>query len=87
VLTSPVSAALVRLAREGRKFGVVFSDPPYAVRGVEDTLAGVDALLEPEGTLCVEHDKREAAPQVAGPLARVDHRRFGDTVVSLYRFA
>jgi 16S rRNA (guanine966-N2)-methyltransferase len=86
-LTSPAKAALDRLAKAGRKFAVVFSDPPYAVRGVEETLAGVGALLEPDGTLCLEHDKREAAPESAGLLSRVDQRRFGDTVVSLYRFA
>jgi len=33
----------------------------------------------------VEHGRREAAPETVAGLQRVESRRFGDTVVSLYR--
>jgi len=35
----------------------------------------------------VEHGRREVAPDRVGGLQRMDSRRFGDTVVSLYRTA
>jgi len=89
ILPLPVARALERLAGEGAVFELVFADPPYAAKAVEDVLSGVEAkgLLASTGTLVVEHDKREAVPERHGGLQRVDQRTFGDTVVSFYRFA
>ena len=44
-------------------------------------------LLADGGTLVVEHGRREVAPEAVAGLQRVDSRKFGDTVVSLYRWA
>jgi 16S rRNA G966 N2-methylase RsmD len=33
----------------------------------------------------IEHDKREAAPESHEGFERVDQRRFGDTLVSIFR--
>jgi hypothetical protein len=41
-------------------------------------------LLAGQGILCLEHDKRELAPEHP-ELSRTAQRRFGDTVVSIYR--
>ncbi len=89
ILPMPVARALDKLAGEGAAFELVFADPPYAAKAVEDILSQVEGkkLLTPNGTLVVEHDKREPAPEKHGGLLRVDERTFGDTVVSFYRFA
>jgi 16S rRNA (guanine(966)-N(2))-methyltransferase RsmD len=89
LLRMPVAKALHRLAAEGRRFSLVFADPPYAVGALADVVRGVGegGLLAEGGTLVVEHGRREAAPEALAGLARVDSRRFGDTVVSLYRAA
>ena len=86
-LRIPVARAVPHLAAEGRRFALVFADPPYAEQvAVEVARAvGEGGLLAEGGTLVVEHGRREVAPDTAGGLQRVDFRRFGDTVVSLYR--
>lgn len=86
-LRMPVERALVRLGSEGRRFELVFADPPYAAGAAAALVDAVQAVkvLAPGGILCVEHGHREPAiPEVPG-LTAVDGRRFGDTVVSLFR--
>ena len=85
VLRLPALRAVERLAREGRRFALAFADPPYAARAGRWVVEAVGPLLQPGGTLVVEHDRREALPEAEGPLFRVDQRRFGDTVLSFYR--
>ena len=50
-------------------------------------VGAVAKLLVEGGMLVVEHDRREALPESAGVLFKVDQRRFGDTVLSFYRAA
>lgn len=89
LLRMPVARALQRLSADGRRFALVFADPPYAVEAVADVVRGVGegALLAEGGTLVVEHGKRESGPEVLAGLRLMEARRFGDTVVSLYRAA
>jgi 16S rRNA (guanine966-N2)-methyltransferase len=64
---------------------LVFADPPYrsdlAARAV---LAIPAACLAPDAVIVIEHDRRNAPPEVLGSLLRTDHRRYGDTLVSFY---
>lgn len=87
ILRRPVAKATVDLGRQGRKFDLVFADPPYAAQVVQQLLDQVTAngLLSPNGTLVIEHDRREEAPAEHGRLRKLDQRRFGDTLVTLYR--
>jgi len=89
LLRMPVARALARLAAEGRRFALVFADPPYAEEAVPEVVRGVGEgrLLADGGTLVVEHGRREVTPDTVAGLTRVDARRFGDTTVSLYRAA
>jgi 16S rRNA (guanine966-N2)-methyltransferase len=89
ILAMPVPRAAGLLARRAATFDLVFADPPYAARVVTDVLELVarHRLLAPGGTLVIEHDRREPAPDAHAEFARVDQRRFGDTQVSFYRSA
>jgi 16S rRNA (guanine966-N2)-methyltransferase len=89
ILCLPALRAVVQLGARGERFELVFADPPYAARAAKDVLESVEraGVLVPGGTVCLEHDRREEVPERAGALARVDQRRFGDTAVSLFRFA
>jgi 16S rRNA (guanine966-N2)-methyltransferase len=81
LLRMPVDRALAQLNTRGEKFDLVFSDPPYAdVRGLEVLLA-VRPLLNAGARVVIEHSKREKMPEEG----RIDERRFGDTVVSIYQ--
>lgn len=86
LLRMPVERAFPQLSSRGQRFELIFADPPYAAQAVKKVLTGVQtgALLSPGGRLCLEHDRREEAPEKDGALARLDQRRFGDTLVSLY---
>jgi len=87
VLKVPAARAVEQLAASGRRFSIVFADPPYRARAGTSTLEAVEPLLAEGGTLVLEHDRRESLPEACGPLVRQDERRFGDTLVSVYRRA
>ena len=89
IVALPVARAVEVLGKSKESFDLVFADPPYAARVVFDVLEQVkrNGLLTPEGTLVVEHDKREEAPESHEGLARIDQRKFGDTIVSMYRYS
>jgi 16S rRNA (guanine966-N2)-methyltransferase len=77
---------LTRLAEQG-PFDLVFADPPYDFDAYEELLVGTAPLLAPDGEVAVEHAGRRALPVVAGPLVRVDERRYGESALAFYRVA
>jgi 16S rRNA (guanine(966)-N(2))-methyltransferase RsmD len=87
ILPQPVERALATLGKRGDKFELIFADPPYAARVVETVLEALahHGVVAPTGTIVIEHDKREAAPASHAGFEQVDQRRFGDTLVTLFR--
>jgi 16S rRNA (guanine966-N2)-methyltransferase len=89
VLAGEVATALRRLAGQGRRFGLVFLDPPYARAGAPETLADLVALglLVPGAWVVVEHASRDAAPDAPPQLERRFERVYGDTTLTFHRLA
>ncbi|MDX2015418.1 MAG: 16S rRNA (guanine(966)-N(2))-methyltransferase RsmD [Myxococcaceae bacterium] len=85
VLALPVAKALERLAGEGARFELVFSDPPYALRAGVEVLSDIAPLVVPHGVAVIEHERAEVLPETLGRWTREDERTFGATVVSIYR--
>jgi len=86
VARGDVRRQLARLAAEGRRFEIVFLDPPYATDDGVRTLAvlGEGALLAPEGLVIAQHlTKRELAEY--GVLRAFRDRRFGETTLTFFR--
>jgi 16S rRNA (guanine966-N2)-methyltransferase len=81
-----VSQGVEQLRLEGARFGLVLADPPYA-EAPRPLLELVDRgdLVGDGGRLVVEHGPRNEPPRVEGGLCRVVHRRYGDSVLSIYR--
>jgi 16S rRNA (guanine(966)-N(2))-methyltransferase RsmD len=79
-LEVPALSAVEVLGRQGEKFDLVFSDPPYAMESAAAVLEAVQPLLADGAYVVLEHGKREPVPE----HGRVDQRRFGDTVVSIF---
>lgn len=74
------------LARVDGHFDIIFADPPYRYEDYAPLLAGIGAsdLLDAEGILCLEHNrKREVPPAVEG-LALERQKTYGDTTLSFY---
>lgn len=87
LLAMPVGAAIEVLVRRGAAFDLVFVDPPYALEAGAATLKALDEgrLVAEGGVVVVEHAKAEVLPAAQGGLRVEDERRFGETVVSIFR--
>jgi len=81
-----VEQAVRRLGAAGRRFDLVFLDPPYGKGLVPRTLQLLDrALLVREGGMVVaEHEVRFLPPREVDGFFRTDWRKYGDTAVTLY---
>lgn len=87
VARGDVARQLERLAGEGRRFEIVFLDPPYATDDCERVLAalGDGAVLAPAGIVIAQHmTKRRPAPEY-GVLRAFRDRRFGETTLTFFR--
>ena len=71
----------------GGPWDLVLADPPYRIETarVAEALAALSPSLLEGARAVIEHDRRSAAPERVGPLERVLERRYGDTVLSIYR--
>ena len=83
-----------KLAAEGRRFDVVYLDPPYRAlhngRPLGQVLlaaAGRVGILAADGLLLVQHPRSLDLPESPEGLQRVDARRHGTTELSEYRAA
>ncbi len=80
--------ALKGLALGGRRFDLIYLDPPYQSALYEPLLATVSdrSLLEPDGVLVAEHFHKRQLPETIGRLVHFRNVRVGDHVLSFYRF-
>jgi len=88
LLKMDAARALDLCERRADAFDFIFADPPYdaqAATWLVERLA-TSKVLAAGGTLIIESDKREPAPNDAR-LPQVDERKFGDTRIRLYRRA
>lgn len=85
IVRGDVSKELAGFGGRGRRFDLVFLDPPY-VDSPDPALEllGQGGMLAEAATVVVEHDKRISPQERYGGLVRTDSRRFGDTVVSFF---
>lgn len=86
VVALDLRRALPALIAEGRRFHLVFCDPPWA-RAPELGRVVLDAarqLLADGGTLVLEHAARDVSPEPPEGLALGQTRRYGDTALSFY---
>ena len=79
--------ALTALARKGRRFDIVYLDPPYASELYEPTLEvlGSGPLLAEGGVVVAEHFHKRALPATIGDMEQARQVRVGDHCLSFYR--
>jgi len=89
ILSRKAQAGLKSLERAGRKFDIVFLDPPYADADqyprVFEQLQDCE-LLSDEALLVAEHSKFLTLPAQVMRLERRREVHQGDSVLSLYHF-
>jgi 16S rRNA (guanine966-N2)-methyltransferase len=88
VWRADVFSALRRLKRKGQHFDLVLCDPPYGSRFSQKTLYLLIqyGLVEEDGLVIVEHRRSEKLYVDSTALREVDSRRFGDTVLTFFRW-
>ncbi|MBR6029865.1 MAG: 16S rRNA (guanine(966)-N(2))-methyltransferase RsmD [Clostridia bacterium] len=72
------------LAAAGERFDLIFLDPPYAMRGMEEVTAAMAGLIAPEGLLVTEHRAGSPYPVSEGWIC-VDERKYGYAGLTMYR--
>ena len=84
VVRGDVRGEVQRLVREGRRYRLIFADPPYKIAGSEigEVLPLLMELLEPGGRVVVESGDPLETGQ-AGSVKGVS-RRYGGTVVTIF---
>ena len=83
-----VRRALPKLVKEGIPFNVIFADPPYHLdwgRHLPELLAQHVSLLAENGVFVFEHSLREPPSSEFLEGFSVEHRTYGETVLSFYR--
>jgi 16S rRNA (guanine966-N2)-methyltransferase len=88
VITGEVESSLLRLSREGRKFGIIFVDPPYNKEFIGQTLNSIlqNNIMKPDGIVVAERDIEDEIPEEMGSLKLVRNQKYGDTILSFYKF-
>ncbi len=69
-------------------YDLIFADPPYSKGLGEKALASALAggWIAPEAVVVLEQEAGETAPKITG-LVQADQRRYGDTMITIYRRA
>ena len=81
-----VYGLIAALADEGRRFDLIFADPPYARGDNARVLAAVDAaaLLATDGLFVLEQGEGESVIEYSGRLSLVRERRYGAARICFY---
>jgi 16S rRNA (guanine966-N2)-methyltransferase len=82
IFEGDVRRAVDLLSRDGRRFDLVFADPPYS-RGVSALPGSVGDLVAPGGRLVIQTDSDEGEPEIAG-LAAPARRAYARNVFWLF---
>jgi 16S rRNA (guanine966-N2)-methyltransferase len=83
ILGEDATAALESLSRAGRRFDLVFADPPYGSRTTALERRAAE-LLAPGGVLVLQRDRGEGEPALLPDLHLISTRDYGRNVFSFY---
>ncbi len=88
IVISPVEHGIKLLSRKGKRFDLVFMDPPYEKGLIEKTLNEIisDGILDDNALVIAEHSLRERPSEEYDGLTLTDRRKYGDTEISFYSF-
>lgn len=66
---------------------MVFLDPPYKMKVIVDLINAmeVQAIIEANTTIVVEHDAKDVLDDVIGGFEQQRRADYGDTAVTIYK--
>ncbi|WP_240417499.1 16S rRNA (guanine(966)-N(2))-methyltransferase RsmD [Paenibacillus periandrae] len=79
--------AMKALVKREERFDLVFLDPPYRIKLVQELLEQLDQhnLLNPLATIVVEHDIEDTYQDTIGRLQWIRRAEYGDTAITIYK--
>jgi 16S rRNA (guanine(966)-N(2))-methyltransferase RsmD len=80
--------ALNLFTKKGIIFDLIFIDPPYSRNMISPAMEVIDKnnLLVKDGLIVTKIDSSEEIYNGADRIALVDHRKYGNTTICLYRY-
>lgn len=86
VIPEDAFVTIKRLAREGRKFDIIFLDPPYEAELAKKALKtlGGYGIVHPASVVVVQHDRREKLPAEPDGFILVQEKQYGSSILSIY---
>ncbi len=87
VIPGDIKAEIEKLYKEGKKFDIIFLDPPYNKNFVTETLyyLAKNDIIKFNGILVGERDYIDEVPEEVGIFRLIRNERYGDTVLSFYK--
>lgn len=87
VYRNEASRAIAALAKREVRFDLVFLDPPYRLKNVDQLMLKLQeaGLLAPNASVVAEHDAESTYGDTVGALACVRRSVYGETAITVYR--
>jgi 16S rRNA (guanine966-N2)-methyltransferase len=75
------------LSRNGRKFDLILLDPPYNKNFIQEALKIMSRndIMKDSSIIVAEHSASDILPESCGRLMAVDSRKYGDTMITIYK--
>jgi len=88
VYRNDAQRALKALGKRETRFGLVFLDPPYRLKAIEELIGKLSdlALLEDGATVVAEHDVSERPAEAIAGCVASRRAEYGDTAVTIYTY-
>jgi 16S rRNA (guanine966-N2)-methyltransferase len=82
------SQGLRALAKRGRKFDLIFLDPPYRMKEMSDILEFMElkAIVKHLATVVIEHEATYHYPETIGKFSLRRRSNYGLTALSVYKY-
>ena len=84
VLLRDWKQAAAQLTAEGRRFDIIFLDPPYRMTDLHDVFKALEELTADDGIIVLEHEAK-AAVTAGDAFEETDCRKWGYCGVTFYR--
>jgi 16S rRNA (guanine966-N2)-methyltransferase len=86
IKTKDALKTLELFGKNGERFDLIFSDPPYNKGMGKKTLIMVSHydILKPAGLLIIEHHRSESIPEVEGNVSIFKQKTYGDISISVF---
>jgi len=85
----PLEVFMAMRLLKGNLFDIVFIDPPYKKKLIKSVLLEISEydIVDKNSLLIAEHHKKEIFADIIGVFALIKQKRYGETVVSVFKMS